>query len=365
MPCRSSSSSARARRSTAAGNSLEVSDQRPCVEVVPAARRAREAAWPPVGDRRAVAAGGAQRRPGVVRDLARPDELPEGRQRGLGDPARRRRAGRAKTPPSARAHPQSLRGLALGRRRTRGAPSSGASARKYSATRSRPAPTQTTSPVAQSASSQAGWYPGTRRRSTSLSHSETGRAGPGAGRAPRAGVARRSIPCQAGRKRPKAACSAGSTSLRQRGERGSAQTPEHVRIAPFTLDAAGAKLTADEPVGALEIVQQAVDEKRIEVVACRRLGRRERAPRTGEPSSRTPSASGTATEERLGQAAGRHDPERVAEETRILGGDQALLAGDPHPERAPLRLEDRALRPVDLVVAQVTTAAQQIVQLVG
>ena len=38
MPCLSSRSSASARRSTAFGNSREASDQRPCVEVVPAAR---------------------------------------------------------------------------------------------------------------------------------------------------------------------------------------------------------------------------------------------------------------------------------------------------------------------------------------
>ena len=74
-----------------------------------------------------------------------------------------------------------------------GGPSSGASSRKYTATRSRPAPTQTTSPDAHSTSRSAGRNDGTRRGSTSLSQSVAGKQGPAAGRAPRAtpGAARR------------------------------------------------------------------------------------------------------------------------------------------------------------------------------
>ena len=45
---------------------------------------AGEAARPAVRPRRLVAPLGAQRRPGVVRHLAAPDEIPEGRERGLG-----------------------------------------------------------------------------------------------------------------------------------------------------------------------------------------------------------------------------------------------------------------------------------------
>ena len=120
--------------------------------------RAREPARPPIGDRRAVASSRAQRRPGVVRHLAGPHELPEGGQRRLGVETGRREQvgpelGRARE--GARAAPAAASPSGGGA--PAGAPRSGASARKYSATRSRPAPTQTTSPVAQSASSQAGW----------------------------------------------------------------------------------------------------------------------------------------------------------------------------------------------------------------
>jgi hypothetical protein len=71
-PCRSSSSSASARRSGVPANSRSVRDQRPCVAVIAV-----------------VAAAGSERRPRVVRHLTRPDEVPErgerlfGRQAGL------------------------------------------------------------------------------------------------------------------------------------------------------------------------------------------------------------------------------------------------------------------------------------------
>ena len=95
-----------------------------------------------------------------------------------------------------------------------GRPSTAASSRKKTATRSRPAPTQTSSPEAQSWSSWSGWYAGTRRGSTSDSQSATGSGRPWSGTRASRSVARRSIPCQLGRKRPSVACSAGSTSLR-------------------------------------------------------------------------------------------------------------------------------------------------------
>ena len=57
-----------------------MSDQRPWVAVGPGGAGAREAPRPPLGLRHAVAATGAERRPGVVRDLAGPDEVPERRQ---------------------------------------------------------------------------------------------------------------------------------------------------------------------------------------------------------------------------------------------------------------------------------------------
>ena len=169
----------------------------------------------PVRPRQLVSARRPQRRPRVVRHLARPDELPERgedvlrrearrvdevspeeRALGQGCPDRGRRLASPAAPP-----PPAARGAR-------------ASSRKYMATRSRPAPTQTTSPDAHSTSRSAGRNPATRRGSTSLSQSVAGSATPCSGTSASRSPCRRPMPCQEGRKRPKAACSAGSTSRR-------------------------------------------------------------------------------------------------------------------------------------------------------
>ena len=111
--------------------SRSVSDQRPCVAVIPAERAAREAARAALGPRNAVAAAGPQRRPGVVRHLARPDEIPERGQRLLGlEPGRRE-----EVEPELRTASERLADLVvrLALRRDRaaaGRPSAGASSRK-------------------------------------------------------------------------------------------------------------------------------------------------------------------------------------------------------------------------------------------
>ena len=68
----------------------------------------------------------------------------------------------------------------------------------------------------------------------------------------------------------------------QCGERGAAQTPEHIGIAPLALDAARAQLAAHEPVGTLEAREQLRDTAWLEVVAFRCLSCRERAVRPSE-----------------------------------------------------------------------------------
>ena len=80
----------------------------------------------------------------------------------------------------------------------------------------------------------------------------------------------------------------------------------------------------------------------IDAEAGRRLGRRER------PAPARPAVDELAQrrlgirrlQERVGQARRRHDAERVAIPTGVLGRDQALLAGDVDANRAP-RLEQR------------------------
>ena len=75
-------------------------------------------------------------------------------------------------------------------------------------------------------------------------------------------------------------------------------------------------------------------------------------------------------DEGLRQAPGRHRTERVAVQARVLGGDEALLAADPHGHSAALRLEPvedplRRHAPVaarlHLVEREVTERAQDVV----
>ena len=79
-------------------------------------------------------------------------------------------------------------------------------------------------------------------------------------------------------------------------------------------------------------------------------------------------------EEGLGQAARRHRTEGIAVEPRVLGGDPALLAADPHGRRPALGAEllqhalgghglERAL--LRLGAAQVADRPQHVVERVG
>ena len=119
----------------------------------------------------------------------------------------------------------------------------------------------------------------------------------------------------------------------ERRERGAPQAAQHVGVAPLALAAAGAKLPADEQLLALELRQQACQ---VAPEACRRLGGRERAATLGKAKDELPKRLGASLEERLGQAARRHHPERVAITAGVVGGDQPLLTGDPHEQRSAL-----------------------------
>ena len=65
-------------------------------------------------------------------------------------------------------------------------------------------------------------------------------------------VARRSMPCHDGRKRPSAACSAGSTWRRRTASARRRMRRVTLRVAPLALDASGAELAPDEEVAGLE-----------------------------------------------------------------------------------------------------------------
>ena len=113
------------------GKSRAVSDQRPCVEVEPAARVREKRRGLRSSTGRPVAARRAKRRPGVVRHLAGPDELPQCGQRLLRFESGRVRAGRARTRPTGRVPAGSRpRSPPSGDGAPAGAPRSGASERK-------------------------------------------------------------------------------------------------------------------------------------------------------------------------------------------------------------------------------------------
>ena len=96
------------------------------------------------------------------------------------------------------------------------------------------------------------------------------------------------------------------------------------------------------------------------------LRRRERAAAARVALRRAArSDSGPPSRNDIGQAGRRHHAERVAVAARVLDGDQPLVAGDAHAHRAPLRLEDRRVRLVELADAQVAAQPQQVVQMIG
>ena len=77
------------------------------------------------------------------------------------------------------------------------------------------------------------------------------------------------------------------------------------------------------------------------------------------------SAVGAAGEKHVGQAGRRHCSKGIAVAAGILGGDQPLLAGDPHDDRAPFLHERRGEGRVVLAGAQVAAHSKLVVQAVG
>ena len=103
----------------------------------------------------------------------------------------------------------------------------------------------------------------------------------------------------------------------------------------------------------------------LEPEAVVRLGGREGAAAFREAEHELAERVRAAVEECLREPARRHHAERVAVAAGVLGRDQPLVAGDPGRERTALGEQDRRLALVVLVRAQVTAAAEHVVQLVG
>ena len=215
-----------------------------------------------------LAAPRAQRRERVVGDLARPTRGPTApraarrRRRPAPPPAGRRRSRRRAPRRSRRRAWSSPSGCSRARAAGRaGARPRGSTARRApTARRAGPPPIQTTSPLAQSSSSQYGEYVPSRRGSTSFSHTsrrqrqalerrqhvaETADARAGRGEPvdalPRGGEARQRLLAD------------GLDLLAQHRERRPAQAAQHLRVAPLAPRPERAQLALDELAGALEL----------------------------------------------------------------------------------------------------------------
>ena len=143
----------------------------------------------------------------------------------------------------------------------------------------------------------------------------------------------------------------------QRSERGPAQPPQDVRIAPFALAPARPELAADELLLALEPAQLLLH---VDAEPRRSLSGRERAAPARPARHERPQGVGHRLEKHRREAGLRHDAQRVAIAARILRRREPLLTGDADADRAPLRLEDRGMRLVELASPKVASQAQQI-----
>src|SRR6185295_13512183 len=117
------------------------------------------------------------------------------------------------------------------------------------------------------------------------------------------------------------------------------------------------ELAADELVVALELAEQLLDVTSEVVV---RLPGGERPAALREPVHELLQRRRglRRLEERVGQPARRHHPERVAIASGVLRRDQPLFARHPRAERAPLSNERLGEARVVLALAQVAAAAQ-------
>ena len=151
----------------------------------------------------------------------------------------------------------------------------------------------------------------------------------------------------------------------QDGERCAPDAAKDVRIAPLALDAAGPELAPHEEVARLEPRELGLDALGLEGVAQGDVTRGERpvGARIAQEDALQRVVDGL--EERLREAAGGHHAEGVAVEPRVLGRDHRVAGADHRPERAALAHQGLREPGVELALAQVTDAPQEIVQLVG
>ena len=148
-------------------------------------------------------------------------------------------------------------------------------------------------------------------------------------------------------------------------ERRPPDASQDIGIAPLALAAAGTQLAANEPVRPLELLELDLDPAGREAEARGHLVRCERAARARMAGENGAERVLDRLEEGGRHPAGRDDPERVAEEPRILGCGGELPRGETNADRASLADEGLREARVELLGCERARAPQEIVELVG
>src|SRR5205823_729116 len=220
---------------------------------------AREAPRPPLRLRHPVAASGSQRLPGVVRDLAGPDEIPKRGQRLLGLEPRLRQQVEPEQGVSVKRLAQAVVELAFGPIGAGHLPQHGCVLAEIDGNAieagadphdlaGRAELVQLRSGVAGHAARQHLGLPERDRQRQRLQRHE------------RLAQRRPAVdPMPARQEASQRGLLGGLDFLPQRGQRCAPQSPEDVGVAPLALHAAGPQLAADEELLALELVQDPLD----------------------------------------------------------------------------------------------------------
>ena len=157
--------------------------------------------------------------------------------------------------------------------------------------------------------------------------------------------------------------------LAQGRERALAELAQHLGVAPLALGAFGPELAAQQRAGLGPAGQQVVDQLHGQPETLGGLDAGERRVRAGPAGQERTERVVDGLEEDVGQPGGKADAQRVAVAAGVLGGDEALLAGDAHDDGPALGDEGvgevvRRARG-QLLTRQVAEAAQQVVGGVG
>ncbi len=166
------------------------------------------------------------------------------------------------------------------------------------------------------------------------------------------------MPCQARSARASTCGSTGSMVLAEPGQRSPPHRPEHLRIAPLALGAAGPELALEHPAPARQPVQRALGHVAREAEPRRQLRRGERRVAAGVAKDQVVERVRHRREQRLRHAVRERGAEPVAVARRVLDRDEPRLAGHPHLQRPPLRHQRSRLAATSGVALRRSTSAR-------